>query len=56
MKHVNPITALKVRTLLTAQRQREGGICLMKCSRSGQGRGECLCLWIVLLVVADRPS
>lgn len=31
-----------------------GGICLMKCSRSGQGRGECL--WIVLLVVTDRAG
>ena len=32
----------------------EGGICLMKCSRSGRGRGECL--WIVLLVVTDSQG
>ena len=54
VKHVNPITTLKVRTLLTTQRQRRRGICLMKCSRSGRGRGECL--WIVLLVVTDSTG
>ena len=32
----------------------EGGICLMKCSRSGRGRGECL--GIVLLVVTDSQG